>query len=253
MSNKKYNTAILADMITTTLYNGRLGNQIIRNISYSIIAEKHNLKVAYSNHELIAKLGIDLFTTGSNVYEETLTLHDCNYFEIYESDSVSTNLDPNHAYFQTAPISQLIYNYLRSDHVKARIIDNNQFKGRYNANNDLFVHLRLDDVGRFSSGIDYYSNAIKNIQYDNIYISTDEETHPIVIQLRETFPQIKLIRYDEIGTFQFGSTCKHVILSHGSFSATIGYLSFFSTVYYPEYERIKCGTAICSQLMAGKS
>lgn len=26
------------------------------------------------------------------------------------------------------------------------------------------------------------------------------------------------------------------ILSHGSFSAVIGYLSFFSNVYYPEYE-----------------
>jgi hypothetical protein len=44
---------------------------------------------------------------------------------------------------------------------------------------------------------------------------------------------------DEITTFKFASTCKHIILSHGSFSALIGYLSFFSNIYYPEYEANK--------------
>ena len=50
------------------------------------------------------------------------------------------------------------------------------------------------------------------------------------------YPNIKLIQCDELKTIQFASTCKNIILSHGSFSAVIGYLSFFSTVYYPEYE-----------------
>jgi len=30
--------------------------------------------------------------------------------------------------------------------------------------------------------------------------------------------------------------CKNIILSHGSFSAVIGYLGFFSKIYYPEYD-----------------
>ena len=30
-------------MTTTVSYNGRLGNQIIRNLAVSLIAEKHNL------------------------------------------------------------------------------------------------------------------------------------------------------------------------------------------------------------------
>jgi hypothetical protein len=50
-----------------------------------------------------------------------------------------------------------------------------------------------------------------------------------------TFPNAKLIEDNEIRTFQFASTCKHVILSHGSFSAIIGYLAYESTVYYPSY------------------
>jgi hypothetical protein len=53
------------------------------------------------------------------------------------------------------------------------------------------------------------------------------------------YPDAKIIYLDEISTFQFASTCKHIILSHGSFSAMIGYLSFFSTVHYPKYEADK--------------
>jgi hypothetical protein len=223
-------------MITTTATNGRLGNQIVRNIAMSIVAEKFNLKVVYSSNDLISKLGIELFS-GKNEYSTTALLTDNNYFFILnEAEYVRSNLDPNHAYFQTREISKLLYSYMRSEKVMARIIDHNPFKERYNANNDLFVHLRLDDVSRFTPGFHYYSNAIKQIECDNIYISTDEETHPIVKQLCDTYPHIQIIKYDEIGTFQFGSTCRHVILSHGSFSAVIGYMSFFSAVYYPEYE-----------------
>jgi hypothetical protein len=47
-------------MTSTTAKNGRLGNQIIRNLAVSLIAEKHNLKVEYCNKELIQKLGIEL-------------------------------------------------------------------------------------------------------------------------------------------------------------------------------------------------
>ena len=46
-------------MTTTTSYNGRLGNQIIRNLAVSLIAEKHNLYVNYSNNVLIKQLGIN--------------------------------------------------------------------------------------------------------------------------------------------------------------------------------------------------
>ena len=55
----------------------------------------------------------------------------------------------------------------------------------------------------------------------------------------EKYPKAIIIDYDEIKTIQFASTCKNIILSHGSFSAVIGYLSFFSNVNYPEYEKDK--------------
>ena len=89
----------------------------------------------------------------------------------------------------------------------------------------------------------YYLQAISSINYDssndNIYISTDDKNHNMIKQIIEKYPKTIIINYDEIKTFQFASTCKNIILSHGSFSAIIGYLGFFSNVYYPEYETNK--------------
>ena len=222
-------------MTTTTGNNGRLGNQIIRNLAVSLLAEKHNLKVDYYNKALIESLGIVLFS-GNDTHKNTSMLTDSNYFDIYNSDSLSCNLWPNENFFQTKEITKFLYDYLRGDQVKSRIISKNPFKERYEMNNDLFVHLRLGDVEHFNPGLVYYMNAIRHLKFDRLYISTDDPTHNIVQKLLLVYPSALVIDYDEITTFQFASTCRRVVLSHGSFSAVIGYLAFFSDVYYPEYE-----------------
>ena len=224
--------------MTTTSEIGRFGNQLIRNISVSLIAEKHNLKVNYSSKYLSDKLGVLLFS-GSNSYEITKQLNDNNFFTIYGYDNINYNLNPNDNYFQTKEITDLIYNYLRSNKIKSNIISNNIFKERYNNNNDVCLHIRLTDAARWNPGVTYYINSIKNITFDNVYLSTDDINHEIIQQILNIYPFIKIIDYDVINTLQFVSTCKNVILSHGSFSALIGYLSFFSNIYYPEYEHDK--------------
>jgi hypothetical protein len=221
--------------MSSTRNNGRLGNQIIRNLAVSLLAEKHNLKVYYYNNHLINKLGIKLFS-GSNSHKCIKYLTDDNYFTIYNSDELNYDLNPNDNFFQTKEITNFLYNYLHKDEIKSNIIGNNSFKERYNKNNDLFIHIRLTDAAIYNPGIKYYINAIKNIIFDNLYISTDDQNNRIIIELLQLYPSSQLINYDEITTFQFASTCKHIILSHGSFSAVIGYLSFFSNIYYPEYE-----------------
>lgn len=225
--------------MTTTLEVGRLGNQIIRNLAVSLIAEKYNLNVNYCNYDLINKLGIPLFI-GSNVYDSVHYLNDNNYFTVYNCGNLNYNLNPNHlSFFQTKEIIHFLYDYLHTDKIKTNIIEKNPFKNRYHTNNDLFIHIRLDDVAHFNPGIHYYLNNIKKIKFDNLYVSTDEKNHNIIQTIITTYPNANIIEYDEINTFQFASTCKHIILSHGSFSAVIGYLSFFSDVYYPEYEKDK--------------
>lgn len=221
-------------MTSTPSDNGRLCNQIIRNLAVSIVAEKHDLHVRYANNDLIKQLGIDLFC-GKNIFKNEMALRDETYFKIYNSAFLDHNLYPDMSFFQTKEIINFLYNYLHSDKIKSNIIDKNPFNKRYNTNNDLFIHVRLGDVVRFNPGINYYLNTISKINFDNIYIASDDTKHKIIEQIVEKYPNAKIIDYNEIETIQFGSTCKNIILSHGTFSSVIGYLAFFSTINYPEY------------------
>ena len=212
-------------MTTTTQYNGRLCNQIIRNLAVSQIAEKNDLFVEYSSYEEMKKLGIDVFI-GTQKYEKTVPLTDNNYFSIYDQ-TIRYNLNPNNDYFQTKEIIQFLYKYIQS--VKNTIIEKNPFKVRYQKNNDVCVDIRLT---QFNPGAQYYLNTLSSLSFDRLYLTTDDPTHPIITQILQKYPRAIPFKLDEVQTIQFASTCKYVVLSNGSFSAVIGYLAFFSTVYY---------------------
>lgn len=227
--------------MTTVAPWGRFGNHFIRDLAMMLLAKKHNLYIRYCSHDLVQSLGIDLFC-GTVIHETTQILTDSSYFKFYNSEKLTCNLSPNttHSYLQVRENIDMIYKYLREDQIKAKIISYNPFKDRYNNNNDLYVHVRLGDGIRFSPGLVYYINAIKNVAYDKLYISTESPDHEYIKTLLNEFPGSELVPYDEIKTIQFASTCKHIILSHGSFSAVIGYLAFFAeNVYFPEFEKGK--------------
>ena len=224
--------------MTKTNNNGRLGNQIIRNLAVSIIAEKNNLFVDYYNYDLIDKLGIKLFI-GTNNYDNTIDLTDNNYFNILELSELKSNLNANNHYLQTKEITNMLYQHLHKDDIKNNIISKNPYNNRYNNNNDLFIHIRLTDAAHFNPGIEYYLKAISNIKFDKLYLATDDFNHFIIKEIINKYPNIILFDKDEITTFQHASTCDNIILSHGSFSAIIGYLSFYSTIYFPEYDYSK--------------
>jgi hypothetical protein len=224
--------------MSRTLKKGRLCNQIIMNLAVSIIAEKHNLYVDYCAKNEIKNFGINLFI-GENKYDNTIKLTDSNYFEILNTDKLLSNIDPNNDYFQTKEITNMLYNYLKNELIKQNIINANSFKTRYNNNNDIFIHIRLTDAERHNPGLEYYKKAIEKINYNNIYICSDNLNHNIVQNITKLFSNVKCLDLNPQYTIQFGSTCKNIILSHGSFSAFIGYLGYYSTIYYPEYEENK--------------
>jgi len=221
-------------MASTTYENGRLCNQIFRNVAVSLIAEKFNLKVDYANREMISRLGIPLFS-GEKEYATTTALTDQNYFSVYHANNWTSNIDPNANYFQTVYISHFLYSYLTSEPIKPNIMSNNPFRDRYNNNRDAYVHIRLGDADRHNPGSAYYIHVLRNLSFDRLYISTDSPEHPITQELSTAYPNAILVEIDEVSTIQLASTCKYVVLSHGSFSATIGYLAFYSEVHYPEY------------------
>jgi hypothetical protein len=211
--------------------NGRLCNQIIRNLSLSILAKKYDLYVEYSNYDNINnKLGIELFV-GNKKYNETITINNDNYMTYFNNNiKNNANFDFMKDYFQSEEITTILHNHLRNN--MKNIIDKNPYKERYKNNNDIFLHIRLTDAKQWNVGLDYYIHCINLLNYDNIYIGSDNFNDELIKKIKTLYPKIIFINKNPVETIQFGSTCKNIILSHGSFSAVIGYLGFFSNIYF---------------------
>jgi hypothetical protein len=220
-----------------------LCNNIIRNLCCSIIAKKHNLLIDYNfvqggmNNmcDMIISLGIPLFY-GTNKYDKYFSINDENYPYIYNYDGViDFNIIgfENH-YFQTPFISNVLYNYFKEEINTTNIIMANKFNHRYNNNNDIFIHIRLNILSRLQIPQIYFEKVIELLEYDNIYLASDNPNHEICLNLCNKYANCNIIYYDEVDTIHFGSTCKNIILSNGTFSYTVGILSFYSHVYYPE-------------------
>jgi hypothetical protein len=221
-------------MSTAKGMGGRLCNKVIMNLCCSIISEKNNLKIDYEYEDECNKLGLNLFH-GDKEYENTIVLTESNYLGLL-NDSLQSNIRIN-SFFQTKDISNFLVKYLRLKDVQTKIMNANPYSNRYDNNNDIFIHVRLGDTISFNPGLRYYETAIPKIK-TNIYISSDSIHHEICQTLIKKY-NAKVVQLNEVNTIQFGSTCKHVVLSHGSFSAVIGFLSFYSNIYYPEYDMKK--------------
>lgn len=221
------------DRYTSFSYGGgRFGNQIIRNLAMSLIAEKFDLIMRYQRSEEIEKLGLTLFS-GKKKYNKHKVVDERNYYGMLKRKSIYFNIRSNPmSFYQTKEITDDINIYLNSPIVMKKIIDNNVHKERYKNNNDCFVHVRLGDVANWTPGFDYYYTLINHFKFDNLYIATDSPGHEIIAMLRKKFPKLQIYDTNLPDIMLFGSTCKYVVLSYGSFSAVIGYLSFFSHVFY---------------------
>ena len=211
-----------------SINRGRLGNQCFIHLAASIFAEKHNLYIEYENIRNIEDLGFDLFV-GEKKYDKTVVVNDENYLEFYNKESIDFNVD-FYDFFQSTEITNMSHLYLQSK--MSTIISKNKYKDRYNNNNDCFVHVRLGDVEKYNPGFSYYDCVLSGLSVDNIYLTTDTKDHFIIKQIVDKYPNIEIIEYPLTDTILFGSTCKYIVLSYGTFSAMIGYLAFYSVVYH---------------------
>ena len=208
----------------------RLGNEIVRSIAGSIIAEKHNLSFKYHNNEkIIKKIGIPLFS-GTNIYENTKLVNNDNYLTVLNSANIDYNVSMK-SYCQTKQITDEIHKYLNSEKNINHFISNNKYKDKYQNNNDCFIHIRLGDVKKWNQGFKYYGYVLSKLKCDNIYIATDENNNDLIKEIQNKYDNVTILGSDFVDIFQLASTCRYVILSYGTFSAIVGYTAFYSTVY----------------------
>jgi hypothetical protein len=221
-------------MTTTIGMPGRFCNHVIRNLCINIIAKSNNLYVSYSYINAMKNLGIELFC-GEKTYNNYITFDEKTFLYVVENNIPIAAILECHYFYQDPKISQLLYNYLHKNEVLNNVTSKNKFNSRYTHNNDIFIHIRLGDMEHNNPGLLYYVTTINKINnFDHIYIGSDTIDHPIIKKIKEMYPNTTVLDYNEIDTIQFGSTCKNVILTDGSFSCVIGYLSYYSTIYYPE-------------------
>jgi hypothetical protein len=210
--------------------DGRFCNHIIRALGAHFIAKNQNLNFNYGQYyDKMKQLGINLFC-GTLTYNSELKIPNNIMPYIYEIP-LFRNINVNNSYFQTKDFSNYLYNYYRIQDNRQSIISANKFKDRYKTNNDVFVHVRLGDVTDKNPGFEYYDKALSKIAFENGYIASDNFNHEICINLIKKY-NLKLIDYNEVETIMFGSTCRHIVLTGGSFSYIIGLFGFFSNIYY---------------------
>lgn len=224
---------------TTIGTGGRFANHFFRNLAAHFIAKNNNLKFVYSYSRQFFNLGIDLYKDGEQTHNEDFIITDDNFFELIKNNikiNKNINFKTCDMYAQTKDFAFYIRDYIYADEQKNKIIEKNLFKQRYNNNNDVFVHLRLGDMVEYNPGYIYYDWVLSNLKFDKGFISSDLLTHPLCIALIKKYNLIPIVN-TEVKTIMFASTCKNIILSHGSFTWVIGLLGFYSNIYFPKVQK----------------
>jgi hypothetical protein len=225
---------------TTIGLSGRYCNHLIRNLFASFLAEKGEVKFEFSFLKDTQRLGIPLYTSGTKVYNR-LEFIPTDHFMSYLDRPVDYNFSMINCFAQDPAFARQVHAWFRTPAVKASIQDANVWKARYCANNDVYVHVRLDDATAWNPGFTYYTKAIAESGATGGYISSDTPDHPFVQGLMAKH-NLKLFVADEVETLMMAGTCKHIVLSHGTFSWMMGALAFDATVYVPpKRHNVWCG------------
>lgn len=212
---------------------GRFGNLFFTGMAMHFIAEKNDLAMAYKQHDQFQRLGVEFFV-GTKTYPETVELLDTNFFAMVK-EPIGKNISVrNNVWCQTKEFSRYIREYF-SGPPRQNILAKNIFRARYNQNEDVFVHVRLGDIAnsRNAQPLAYYDTAIQELSFQKGFIASDSIHHPTCQALIKKYSLV-VVAADEVQTIMFGSTCKYVVLSSGTFSWLIGLFAFFSQVYYPK-------------------
>jgi hypothetical protein len=221
----------------TNYHRARFGNLFFLNICLHMLSQKFDLKCSYKFEKYFNKLGI-YFNKGHKIYNKNILLTDFNFENILESDISPRNIIiNNNVWFHTNRFCKMINEYFERNNLFINIIKNNLYRYKYNNNNDLFIHVRLGDVADKTSLLEkYYVNTIDCLTFNRGFIASDTVNHELCNKLIQKY-NLTVFDRSEVETIMFGSTCKNIVLSGGTFSWLIGFLAMSnSKIFYPELQ-----------------
>lgn len=213
-------------------YKGRLGNNIIQYIVANFLSHKYNLKL-----DINPPINDDIEfikNENGNIGEDLIIVNDDNFIDIFNG-----NIYTSKPKFHLDGFFRKYFLDIYEDEIKKNI------KIKYDENinkNDLFIHYRIGDIidDRRMLPLEYYLEAISNMNFENGYISSDTINHKFCDILINDYNFIPL-NLNERETINFGKNFKNLILSEGTFSFLIGYFSNTNNVFCNEREELWCG------------
>lgn len=208
---------------STVNSEGRFGNHFFRNMYWHSIAERNDLNIEYSFQDMFLRLlGWKFFkgkrgrvaTSPSTVIKDETMIK-------YMTDLLATDeqIETDRYFFgQTPEFCHWLRKYFT---------ENNLFPSATVQPDTVFLHIRLGDMQQNNPGIEYYRNVLNNLTFTSGYIASDSPEHKICTTLLEEFPSLRMIpeKTDEVDTLLLALTQEHAILSQGTFSWLVGFLS----------------------------
>jgi len=197
-------------------YDGRLGNNLIQYLAASFFAKKHNLKPNISS-ALWGSFFKDEKINSGRIGQELLEITDSNFIEFLEKKEIENKHYILRGFFQKKEFLQNNENEIK------KLINLNYSE----VNKDLvFLHYRIGDIqnDRRMLPVEYYEEALNSINFNGGYISSDSINHKFCVHLINKY-NLKPVNMNPMEIMYFGKNFNNIVLSEGTFSWWIGFLS----------------------------
>jgi hypothetical protein len=210
-------------------YKGRLGNNMIQYAAGAILAEKTGLCLKTKAKRTFSKI-LNTQTIDGICHNETIELTDESYSDHHY------NPEPNTGYILKGFFQD---SRLLCDH-REKILDLYKLpKPKKSVSScDAFFACRLGDCltsHRTYCSMKYIEDQLitSRDSYDNVYVTSDTINHPPLVKLIKKY-NLTVYQDSPVNTILFAAQFNNLILSAGSFSYWMAYLSSAEniTVYH---------------------
>ena len=216
-------------MVSIT-YPGRLGNNLLQYAAAYIFAKKFGFKI-YSN-EPNCLFGLPTLMPDSKEDSNLpiIDVTDYNFMQLLESEKLET---AHYRFIHYYQLKEFILKY--RDEIKSLFCLNYSQMNE----NEVFVAYRIGDQEnrREMLPIEYYREALQKIKPESGYITSDTMSHSNVLQIAKEFNLKFYINNNPSEKINFAKNFNNLVLSEGTFSWWIGFLSRANTIFYNKRDR----------------